>query len=106
MLCIERSSIYILILVAISILNKSICFVVNPCIKTIRNFKTTTSYNRLFDNSNEEIDWDPYSAPKLDFNECYYQVLEVELYSSASTIKKGFYKMVSKYHPDRLVYLL
>lgn len=44
--------------------------------------------------------WDPKSAPKLDFNECYYNVLEIPPYSDPTTIKKAFYRLVAIYHPD------
>ena len=41
--------------------------------------------------------------PKLDFNEDYYSVLEVSPTISASDLKKAYYKMVFKYHPDNKV---
>eukprot|EP01041_Mallomonas_annulata_P004366 gene4367-8692_t len=47
-----------------------------------------------------EMNWDPLSAPKLNFNECYYKVLEVSQDADATVIKKAFYKLVLKYHPD------
>jgi DnaJ-class molecular chaperone len=52
----------------------------------------------LFNNFHEFRD--PYSAPKLDFDECYYSVLEVKQFSNSADVKKGFYRLVSKYHPD------
>ena len=38
--------------------------------------------------------------PKLDFNECYYQVIEARKSDDDKTIKKQYYKMVRIYHPD------
>ena len=46
------------------------------------------------------MNWDPKSAPKLDFNECYYDVLEIPPFSDIATIKKAFYRLVAMYHPD------
>lgn len=46
------------------------------------------------------MNWDPKSAPKLDFNECYYEVLEIPPFSDPTTIKKAFYRLVAIYHPD------
>lgn len=43
------------------------------------------------------------SYPKLDFNEDYYSVLEVSPTIPASDLKKAYYKMVFKYHPDNKV---
>ena len=39
-------------------------------------------------------------APKLDFSEDYYSVLEVEPFVNFEKLKKAYYKMVFKYHPD------
>lgn len=47
-----------------------------------------------------DMNWDPYAAPKLNFKECYYKILEVSLNSTQETIKKSFYKLVLQYHPD------
>ena len=88
---------------------------------------------RLFCSSDSEQGyWDPVSAPKLDFNECYYKVLQFFTYLSDLSIntyiytytlytyvcqlhakvletepnvgtkelKKAYYKVVFKYHPD------
>lgn len=46
------------------------------------------------------MDWDPKSAPKLDFEEDYYSVLEVEPEIKGKDLKKAYYKLVFKYHPD------
>jgi len=51
-------------------------------------------------NPNIDINWDSKSAPKLSFEECYYQVLEINPDATSSAIKKAFYKLVLKYHPD------
>lgn len=52
--------------------------------------------------ANEAVDmnWDPHEAPKLDFNENYYDILEVSPQATAEELKKGYYKVVFKYHPD------
>ena len=44
--------------------------------------------------------WDPYMAPKLDFDECYYDVLEANSSYDTKELKKAYYKVVYKYHPD------
>jgi len=52
---------------------------------------------------NDEFNWDPKLGPKLDFNEDYYTVLEVNpppAQSDSKSLKKAYYKMVFKYHPD------
>eukprot|EP01036_Dinobryon_divergens_P025458 gene25458-34008_t len=41
--------------------------------------------------------------PKLDFNEDYYSVLEVSPTIPSSDLKKAYYKIVFKYHPDNKV---
>ena len=48
----------------------------------------------------DDMSWDPTSAPKLDFDEDFYAVLEVEVTATAKELKKAYYKMVFKYHPD------
>lgn len=48
----------------------------------------------------DDMTWDPSSAPKLDFNEDFYTVLEVDVTVTAKELKKAYYKMVFKYHPD------
>ena len=48
----------------------------------------------------EDINWDPNSGPKLNFNEDYYSVLEIDPTISNKDLKKAYYKIVFKYHPD------
>lgn len=48
------------------------------------------------------MDWDPKAFPKLDFNEDYYSVLEVNTAVDAKELKKAYYKLVFKYHPDNI----
>lgn len=40
------------------------------------------------------------TQPKLNFDEDYYSVLEVSPSADERTLKKAYYKMVFKYHPD------
>ena len=46
------------------------------------------------------MDWDPKAFEKGDFNEDYYSVLEVSPDADSKVLKKAYYKMVFKYHPD------
>lgn len=46
------------------------------------------------------MEWDPKAAPKLDFEEDYYSVLEVGSDIKGRDLKKAYYKLVFKYHPD------
>ena len=52
--------------------------------------------------ADSEMNWDPKSGPKLDFNEDYYSVLDVESTVEAKELKKAYYKLVFKYHPDNI----
>lgn len=77
---------------------------------TVQNFKTHTSYTTCTSlhalspetsDNNDDMNWDPKSAPKLDFKEDYYKVLEVPSSISKEDLKKAYYKVVFEYHPDR-----
>ena len=48
----------------------------------------------------DDMNWDPKSAPKLDFNEDLYAVIEVDGSCSPQELKRAYYKIVFKYHPD------
>ena len=50
--------------------------------------------------SSNDMNWDPKSAPKLDFEEDYYSVIEVSPTIDSKALKKAYYKIVFKYHPD------
>lgn len=52
--------------------------------------------------ADSEMNWDPKSGPKLDFNEDYYSVLDVESTVDVKELKKAYYKLVFKYHPDNI----
>ena len=54
----------------------------------------------LFGEKKPDMDWDPKAAPKLDFEEDYYSVLEVDPEIKGKDLKKAYYKLVFKYHPD------
>jgi len=47
-----------------------------------------------------KIDWDPKAFVKGDFNEDFYSILEVSPDADSKSLKKAYYKMVFKYHPD------
>ena len=53
-----------------------------------------------FVQATNDMNWDPKSAPKLDFDEDFYSVLEVDPAISSKDMKKAYYKIVFKYHPD------
>ena len=59
--------------------------------------------HRLYfsDSNKDDMNWDPQSAPKLDFDEDYYSVLEVPSNIDSKELKKAYYKIVFDYHPDR-----
>jgi curved DNA-binding protein CbpA len=65
-------------------------------LKEHRGFSIVTS--RLM--TAADMDWDPKSAPKLDFNEDFYSILEVDPEIKGKELKKAYYKIVFKYHPD------
>jgi len=71
---------------------------------TINGFKYKTinnkSNNQNLTKTIISINWDPYMAPKLDFDECYYDVLEADQSCNSKELKKAYYKIVFKYHPD------
>lgn len=50
----------------------------------------------------EIMKWpDPKSAPKLDFNEDFYAVLEVSSSADFALLKVAYKRIVFKFHPDR-----
>lgn len=57
-------------------------------------------YCRPKASASDDMTWDPKSGPKLDFNEDYYSVLEVNPSADFKALKKAYYNMVFKYHPD------
>ena len=50
--------------------------------------------------ADDDMKWDPNAAPKLDFDEDLYSVLEVDPAIAPKDLKKAYYKIVFKYHPD------
>ena len=52
-------------------------------------------------NATDVMTWDIKSAPKLDFDEDYYSVLEVDSKIAVKGLKKAYYSIVFIYHPDR-----
>jgi DnaJ domain len=53
------------------------------------------------EDSKPDMTWDIKSAPKLDFDEDYYSVLEVDSKILPKDLKKAYYSIVFVYHPDR-----
>ena len=49
----------------------------------------------------EDMNWDSKAAPKLDFNEDYYRVVEGDPGDTPQELKRAYYKTVFKYHPDK-----
>lgn len=64
---------------------------------------TSGNQNALGKDTNvtAEMTWDIKSAPKLDFDEDYYSVLEVDSKIVPKDLKKAYYSIVFIYHPDR-----
>ena len=55
------------------------------------------SYGRLlrpYVHQESKSNWDSSEAPKLDFNEDYYSVLEVDPSISTQDLKREYYKIV------------
>jgi hypothetical protein len=70
--------------------------------KKIANIQNAKCFIKLYAKSAaDEMNWDPNEAPKLNFDEDYYSVLEVSPDSTPQEIKKKYLKLVFKYHPDK-----
>jgi curved DNA-binding protein CbpA len=54
----------------------------------------------VFSSARDEMSWDPKAAPKLDFDEDFYSVLEVDPSIGSKDLKRAYYKIVFMYHPD------
>lgn len=59
-------------------------------------------YHNILSEKNESGDpkWNPKNHPKLDPLEDYYKVLEVNPDCTEKELKRAYYKLVIKYHPD------
>ena len=68
-----------------------------------RTYSTSENQNSVGKDVNvtAEMTWDIKSAPKLDFDEDYYSVLEVDSKIVPKDLKKAYYSIVFIYHPDR-----
>ena len=55
-----------------------------------------TSSDPLYLSTAEQVDlsWDPFSAPKLNFAENYYKILEVDSRADDKSIKRAYKKLV------------
>ena len=75
---------------------------------SFQRYKLTTGILRKLpvllcaNNADSEMNWDPKAGPKLDFNEDYYSVLDVDCKVDPKELKKAYYKLVFKYHPDNI----
>ena len=63
---------------------------------------TRTIYIRLLTSVSPNLNWDSNDAPKLNFDEDFYSVLEVDTSVDAKDLKKAYYKLVFQYHPDNI----
>ena len=55
----------------------------------------------IYADADNQMKWpDPRSFPKLNFYEDFYTVLEVNPTIKAEDLKRAYYKIVFKYHPD------
>ena len=75
---------------------------------SFQRYKMTTGILRKLpillctNSADSEMNWDPKAGPKLDFNEDYYSVLDVDSKVEPKELKKAYYKLVFKYHPDNI----
>ena len=61
---------------------------------------------KFYASSNDpDMNWDPKEAPKLDFNEDLYSVLEVKPDCTPQELKKKYLKLVFMYHPDKYEFI-
>lgn len=58
------------------------------------------SYSNILYGTIDDMKWDPKSAPKLDFEEDLYSVLEADPAFTPQELKRAYYKVVFRYHPD------
>lgn len=87
----------------IKLLSVSILPVLAFCFIQPKPFSSRVKHSGLVvlrSNPVDEFNWDPSAAPKLDFDECYYEVLEVSPKADQEGIKKAFYRLVTSFHPD------
>ena len=66
-------------------------------LQSSRRYVPTVTWLKM---TETDMNWDPKSAPKLDFNEDYYSILEIDPEITSKDMKKAYYKIVFKYHPD------
>jgi curved DNA-binding protein CbpA len=103
-----KNTIYIALTIIGCLINDTIAFCSHACLtRRAVQFKVCTKslcrapYKRYhFSGAREDMNWDPKSAPKLDFNEDFYSILEVDPEVNSKELKKAYYRMVFKYHPD------
>ena len=70
-----------------------------PIVTNSQRHRNTLKSSRCM-TGDRNLNWDPKSAPKLDFNEDYYSLLEVDERINQQDLKRAYYKIVFKYHPD------
>ena len=87
-------------------LARSYSFVIQTQLQRVRlsnNYERKLLYYRLPSTENGNGEEISGVIPKLNFNEDYYSVLEVDPNIAQNLLKKAYYKMVFKYHPDNKV---
>jgi len=94
---------YTLLVQLTSLIHGFVRFSSHSQIKSYRKISFTplsVSQNNETSTSSSSSNINPVQAPKLDFEENHYDILEVNPLSSQEELKKAYYKIVFKYHPD------
>ena len=73
------------------------------CLLRQNNLFPNRIRSKIFENvlDDPDIYTDFTKYPKLDYDEDYYSVLEVNATVNPKDLKKSYYKIVFQYHPDR-----
>jgi hypothetical protein len=94
----------LLLLLQITVLDSfhNVHFIVGYKLGRLISPKTAFLWQRKWSRLAESVEtsWDPYMAPKLDYDECYYSVIEADPHCDIQELKRSYYKVVFKTHPD------